>query len=270
MRVVSTKALMLGAMSAGFIGLIAGVVFLSAPGIDLWVASQFGSEVEKFPLRFHPVPRFFNDLVNILAGLLALTCLLGLALTARFKAPILGLWARHYGYLLATLITGPGLIANGIFKENWGRARPRHLAEFGGEASFSPPLLISDQCVSNCSFVSGDASLAFFFVAIALVLPAARRVSGIVLALAFGGFIGFMRIIQGAHFLSDVLFAGVFVSLTALGLYWLMLRNWQAPQGAKASLAKLAGLRNKESIVAPDGKGAVWMFFRAKPGDIKR
>ena len=267
MSPVSGQNLKLGAVAALIVGVITSAVFLTMPEIDLWVASQFGSETEKFPLRFHPVPRFFNDLVNILAAFMALGSLAGLTLTARYGGPLLGLWARHYGYLLATLAVGPGLIANALLKENWGRARPRHLVEFGGDKNFSPPIVMSDQCSSNCSFVSGDASLAFFFLAVALIMPPKHRRLSVFLALLFGCLIGFMRIIQGAHFLSDVILAGVFVCLTALGLYWFMLKDWKAPSGA-VSLGTRAGLRSATGRAGRADKGRVWMLFRAKPQDL--
>ena len=48
---------------------------------------------------------------------------------------------------------------------------------------------------------------------------------------------GLIRMAQGAHFLSDVLFAGVFMALTVLALRQLLLRGQRRPD----PLSPLAG-----------------------------
>jgi lipid A 4'-phosphatase len=117
---------------------------------------------------------------------------------------------------------GPGLVANLILKDQWGRPRPKHVAEFGGSKTFHPPILMSKQCPRNCSFVSGEASAMYIpFFAAAAMLPASAPVlvaTGTVMGLAAGA----VRIAQGGHFLSDVIFAGVFMALTVLAVRWLM------------------------------------------------
>lgn len=264
---IGARLLLFGALSLVAIGLATAAVFLTRPDIDLAVASMFADGSSGFPLRHHPVPKFFNALINILALIVALGCIAGLTLAIRLRMAIAGLWARQYAFLLASLIAGPGLIANALFKENWGRARPRQVLEFGGTAEFSPPLLIADQCSSNCSFVSGDASMGFFFLALAMVTPARHRKFAIAAALAFGSFIGFMRIIQGAHFLSDVIFAGVFVSLTIALLYRIMLASWSPPQGSPP-LSHQLGLAAGDKAQRPEGRSLLWMIFRANPKDL--
>ena len=47
-------------------------------------------------------------------------------------------------------VFGSGIIANFVFKENWGRARPVHIEEFGGDKIFTPAFLKTDQCKRNC------------------------------------------------------------------------------------------------------------------------
>lgn len=250
------------------LGVLATVVFLTWPDIDLRVAGWFGTAEDGFGLRFHPIPRFFNELVNLLAGLSALFLLIGWPLSHRLGLPLFGLWPRQFGFLFGTLLIGPGLLANALFKENWGRARPRQLESFGGEAEFSPPLLLSDQCGSNCSFVSGDASLAFAFVALTFVVPKRYRAGVFISTLAFGCLIGAMRIIQGAHFLSDVLFAGVLVGLVMVGLYGLLLRTWRSPTLTAAPLSVQLGLRQSRNLELPPGKSRAWAFFRSRPQDF--
>jgi lipid A 4'-phosphatase len=122
--------------------------------------------------------------------------------------------ARAILFVLAVLAVGPGLVVNVVFKDHWGRARPRDVVHFGGTRTFTPAFVISDQCDRNCSFVSGHASLPFAFVALGYFLRR-RRWAVYAAAAAFGGAVGLGRIVQGAHFLSDVVFSGIFVFLVA-------------------------------------------------------
>ncbi len=98
---------------------------------------------------------------------------------------------------------------------------------FGGPHHFTPAPLPAAECPRNCSFVSGHAALGFSLVAFALLLPPGpRRRRGIGAALAFGGVVGLARIAQGAHFLSDVVFAGLLVfGTTALLNWWIVERD---------------------------------------------
>lgn len=131
------------------------------------------------------------------------------------------------GFMIAVLVMGPGVVANFILKDNVGRARPRDVIEFGGSKEFAPPLVPSAECARNCSFVSGEASSMFaLFFGLALALPRYRRrllVAGLTIGLVAGG----VRIIQGAHFFSDVMFAGVFMALTVSVLDVAFIGAWQ-------------------------------------------
>ncbi|MEQ9449716.1 MAG: phosphatase PAP2 family protein, partial [Rhodospirillaceae bacterium] len=122
-----------------------------------------------------------------------------------------GLTTPRAVYLMLTLLIGPGLIVEAILKPNWGRARPKDLEIFGGDAVFTPPGWVAEECARNCSFVSGHAALAFWVTAYAWLLPRKWRLAGILVGTAFGLAMGFVRVAQGAHFLSDVIFAGVIV-----------------------------------------------------------
>ena len=44
-------------------------------------------------------------------------------------------------YLLGSVLLGPGLTSNVLFKENWGRPRPISLQQFAGTAPFQPWLI---------------------------------------------------------------------------------------------------------------------------------
>ena len=129
--------------------------------------------------------------------------------------------------MVAALALGPGLVINTLLKDNWGRPRPSTIVEFFGTNHYVPPLLPSDQCPENCSFPSGHAALGFWLVAFAFVAPPRWRRPAVLAALAFGGFVGAVRIAQGGHFLSDVVFSGVIVVGLTRGLYVLMVAPYE-------------------------------------------
>ena len=197
-------------------GAVAAVIFIALPRIDPAVVAWFHVEGEGFPLGRVPLLARMSSVLRWvwLTGVLALLGMVAWSMAAR--AP-----RRSAAYLLAVLIVGPGIVVNLVFKDHWGRARPAHTQEFGGERTFSPPLVISDQCSRNCSFVSGDASVGFSLAALALVI-AGRRRRWMTIGLAAGIAIGILRIALGRHYPSDVIFSGVFVLLTAAVLHRLM------------------------------------------------
>ena len=83
-------------------------------------------------------------------------------LNNRLKYTILG--------IIIGPIVGSGIIANWYFKDQWGRARPVHITEFGGDKIFTRAFVKSDQCERNCSWISGESSAAFSFLVGTLIL----------------------------------------------------------------------------------------------------
>ncbi|MGH7125190.1 MAG: phosphatase PAP2 family protein, partial [Stellaceae bacterium] len=81
-------------------------------------------------------------------------------------------------------------------------------------------------CERNCSFVSGHAAAGFGLVAFSfLTLDRRRRRVLRAGAVAAGSLIGLARMAQGAHFLSDVVFAGLVVWGIAWVLAWALLER---------------------------------------------
>lgn len=115
-------------------------------------------------------------------------------------------------------VLGPGLIVNGALKNGWGRARPADIAEFGGDGVFTQAFHMVGTCTRNCSFVSGEAALAM---AVALVLWQVAGRAGLAgprLAATLAVFVtvtSLMRVVTGRHFLSDVVFACLFMAMLA-------------------------------------------------------
>jgi lipid A 4'-phosphatase len=116
------------------------------------------------------------------------------------------------------------VFVNDIFKEQWGRPRPRDMVQFGGTREYVEPLIKSPP-EHGGSFASGHAATGFYLLTPYFLLR--RRTPGraaIVFAcgIAYGTLVGIARIAQGAHFLSDVLWALGLVYLTALTLFYLL------------------------------------------------
>lgn len=123
-------------------------------------------------------------------------------------------------YLGLCLIVGPGLVVNTTFKDNFGRPRPRDTVNFGGEHAFHP--VGTPGADRSCkSFPSGHASMGFLLGVPALLAGTRRKFwfrAWVVLGISAGIGIGLVRIAQGGHWLSDVLWSGLFVYFTAIGI----------------------------------------------------
>jgi membrane-associated PAP2 superfamily phosphatase len=164
--------------------------------------------IDRFPwdflYRYAPYPAF------IMAGISLVMLVGGFFVVSLKKFRIQSL------FFILLLLLGPGLVVNTILKDNVGRARPRELVEFGGSHRFSQVWQPGDTG-RNSSFPSGHAAVAFYLMAPWFILRGKKRipaVSVLVSGLAFGSLVGATRILQGAHFLSDVVWAGGLVYIT--------------------------------------------------------
>lgn len=186
-------------------------LLMFVPGLDLAFSSLFYAEGAGFFLGQARFLGFVREAVPIIIiGSVLFSVLLWLAGLA-FRQPFLGMTTRRTAYLLATLAIGPGLLVESLLKSHWGRARPNDTVSFGGSGAYTPPGWIAQECSHNCAFVSGHAALAFWLTAYAFLLPPAWRRRGLLAGLACGALVGLVRVVQGAHFLSDVVFAGAFI-----------------------------------------------------------
>jgi lipid A 4'-phosphatase len=100
------------------------------------------------------------------------------------------------------------IVVNVVLKNNWGRARPNDIIQLGGKENFTPWFQISDACNTNCSFVSGDASVGFSIIVLFFIT---KNKIFLWLAMLLGFSLGSIRILEGGHFLSDILIAGFLI-----------------------------------------------------------
>ena len=214
---------------------ILAALFFFFPVIDLWTAARFYEHNRGFVIANTSSAKVLPFL-PWLTKFFVTACLLVIAVNivrGRFlgkKRPLVAS-NRVMWFLLFTLGIGPGLLVNTILKDHCGRARPFQVSEFGGNRRFTPAFVISDQCNTNCSFVSGDASLGYFGLAFIFVTRK-RKILVASAAVLAGTLIGLVRMAQGAHFLSDVIFSGIFTFLTGWLLYFLLLHRWPSRQTA--------------------------------------
>ncbi|WP_088344012.1 MULTISPECIES: phosphatase PAP2 family protein [Rhodomicrobium] len=211
---------------AASVGLAAAIIFSAFPGIDLAVSKIFYLGDNKF---WFSRPSAGEVVRNLVRGLFFLACagaIAGFIAMAFFSRKLMGLGLAAWAYVALCILVGPGLTTN-LFKDHWDRARPVQIVEFGGQKKFTPPLLRTDQCERNCSFFSGEASNIFMLgFAIALLAEAGRRRRLFLAAIAAGSFAGLLRIGAGGHFLSDIVFAGVFMAIVARGMAWLVFEHF--------------------------------------------
>jgi membrane-associated PAP2 superfamily phosphatase len=250
-------------------GLTIALTIAVMVGILFGTYSQLDLDISE--LTFQPKPPVF--LLNgqfwaivtrraalVLISLLALTgflVILGKLFLPRRRMPIK---ARAALLLVVTIALGPGLVTNVLLKEHWGRWRPIDIQQFGGANRFTPWWDPRGGCRDHCSFIAGEPSAAFWTLAPAALTPPQWRLFAFGAALIFGAGIGALRIGAGTHFLTDVVFAGVFMYLVVWAVHGLIYR-WRATRTTDEAIdgaltrtsAALAALARR---LAAAGKGS--------------
>lgn len=210
------------------IAVVVGVLFGVYPRLDLAVSGLFfDSARHTFVAMARDWAETARNAARVIIGLIvapAIIAPLGKLLMPSRKALIGG---RAVVLLLTTLALGPGLIANTVLKDHWGRSRPMDVTAFGGTDPFLPWWDARGHCEDNCSFIAGEPSGAFWTLAPAALAPPQWRPLAYGAALAFGAAVGVLRIAGGGHFFTDVVFGG----LVAFLLIWVthgLLFRWPA------------------------------------------
>jgi len=203
-----------------------GLAFFFLPEIDLGFSGLFYTSGKGFVIGSRSSAKALPFLPWITIAFVTLSVLLfirNIVAGRRNRQSISRLSSiRHILFLLLTLVLGPGLLINVILKEQSGRSRPSRIDAFGGNRQFTAAFTATGPCKSNCSFVSGDAAMGYYLLAF-LFVARKRRWAIAFAAYTLGTAIGLVRIAQGAHFLSDVIFAGFFTFLVAWVLSMVLL-----------------------------------------------
>ncbi len=131
---------------------------------------------------------------------------------------------RQALFLVVVILLGPGLVVNSIFKENYGRPRPKQIEQFGGEKKFTKVWVYSSQ--NGHSFPSGHSSIGFYFIGLYYIFKKNKKKIAkrcFWAGVAYGLLMSITRIVQGAHFFSDCLWSFGFVWLTCEVAYrWIL------------------------------------------------
>ena len=180
------------------------LIFTLFPQIDIWTSALF------FESGFYLKDQFFFSIIYKIFGALPLLLVplliaLSIYFFIKYRDSNESFKKNIYTFLTLSLVLGPGVLVNTILKNNSiGRARPSQITDFGGSADFTRAFEYSGACDKNCSFVSGHASMGFFFIGLGWLMQSKRWFN---IGLAIGVVVGFTRIVQGGHFLSDTVFA---------------------------------------------------------------
>ena len=191
--------------------------------LDLWAAGLFlDPDTQSRVFKW-----WWVELINLYAPA-AFRVLVFIALGAWLWATLSS--RKHLRLPLAFIVLagamGPGIVVNSGFKDNWQRARPYQVQEFGGTQQFTRAAVMTDQCNNNCSFVSGHVACGFFLASLMLI-DRRRRVMWAAVGVASGLTIGFARIADGAHWLSDVLWAAPITLLTSWLVWKILIRVYR-------------------------------------------
>lgn len=198
---------------------IAAAAVAIDPALDLQIAAYLQSPGVKAALA--PLYPWFDTLRNC-----------NVALSAAFVIVAVGtlviklIWPQRRTLMslrtsllvIATFALAPALLVNGILKPHTGRPRPAAVIELGGTQPFVQWWDFRGECDGNCSFVSGEASGAYALLAPAAAAPASWRPMAIAAVVVYGTAVGVMRMAVAGHFMTDIVFAGVFTAL----IVWLL------------------------------------------------
>ena len=199
--------------------LISACVLSGFPSIDIGISRLFFDQ--GFPLKEHWVLQLMHEgmayfLCVSLGSVVAIY-----AFNRLWKRNLCSVDGKKVGYLFLVLILGAGLVVNVVFKDGFGRARPRDIQEFGGAKQFTPAFVVTAECRKNCSFSSGEGAGGFFALALAAALS--RRRAALVAAVGFGVLVSWSRVATGAHFFSDTVVSFFVMLIFTDVLYYYLL-----------------------------------------------
>jgi len=180
---------------------------------NFWNAEDGWHNAEIFPWQ---QLRDYSPIIAILISFAALIFI------------IIGLNVKKYekyrkicAFFVLLMIIAPGLIVNSLLKEHFGRPRPRDTIEFDGEHLYEAPLAYNSASPGK-SFPSGHATMGYYFFGFYILFRRRHKkfaVGALIFTILFGSLIGLTRMVQGAHYPSDIIWSAAICYFTSLWLY---------------------------------------------------
>lgn len=205
-------------------------LFLVFPGIDILVSDVFYDNARhKFYFKDSKLVLALNTVMGELPRIM-LVLLLAATLLKRYVGSG---WLHHKPLkdvflCLAIYAFSAGLLIDRIVKKCFLRPRPHHLSHYGGTEEFFGIFQGLSEGRYH-SFVSGHAAGWFGLVCLGLFFDRKHCGQWLYFSLITGLSAGLLRIMIGKHFLSDIIFAGLFV-YTSGCLFSLVIQKSRRPK----------------------------------------
>jgi lipid A 4'-phosphatase len=218
----SSAALLLIVLATTLIVLVSVLM----PGLDIALARRFyDPATHRFPASSISSLHWLRDQGPVTVG----ATIVGIVGSLLFKLmkpnrPLL-ISGRAMIFLALTLAFGPGLLVNGVFKPHWGRPRPVEITQFGGHEQYVPWWNRHGSCPRNCSFVSGESSVAAWLFAPAVLVPPPWRAAAVGAAAVVTVAVSVSRMAYGGHFFTDVAF-GALMTMLVIWLFHGLIYRW--------------------------------------------
>jgi len=187
------------------------------PYLDLLISDLFYTpEIGFYNNAFFQTLFRYGELFGLATGALA-----SLIFLLSFFKPQWKKWRRGAFAIVVTLVIGAGLLTNTVLKGYWGRPRPKQVEQFGGKHTYRPfwqPNFHTRHDPQR-SFPSGHVAMGFYFLSVCFVGRRTKNrtlyVVGFILTIGLGGSLMVTRVVQGGHFLSDVVASLILMWLVA-------------------------------------------------------
>jgi membrane-associated PAP2 superfamily phosphatase len=203
-----TAVVVTGVFASGHLDLALTGLFYDASSDEHWPRGQ------QLPWSL------FYDASSWITASLVLGGLLFLAVALVRHKPLL---QRQAIFVILSMLLGPGLLVNAVFKDHWDRPRPRDVIELGGTLHYAPAPLRGE---GGKSFPCGHCSVGFLYALGAWLWRRrlAWAIASAAIGLSLGTAMGVGRMAAGGHFPSDIAWSA-FISLgIAHWLYWYVLK----------------------------------------------